>query len=284
MSILKFCKTDDFVENDKKLKATNFENIKVLEKFTNYLPTNNFNNFFEWFESERISKTKLNTQDCIISAKNLIKNINSKTDSWLKIKIQNYMIRNGFDLDIQTILQKIESDELFAALFSKPFMKQGVEDTQLFYLKDKYFIQSNRGKSDKFPITANGENSYRFTNDGQFKKGIKKTNKTSKSIDSLIFIGDTRFWTTQKVTTDDGGATNSVNDDIIKFLKPNMIFLNRNTNNTDKFVYLLDGPYWKRKNRKTDKYNRLELLQKEFQNENIIICDSDEFGKKYGNK
>lgn len=249
-----------------------------------YLPTSNFNNFFEWFEKERISKTKLNTQECITSAKNLIKNIDSKKDSWLKIKIQNYTNRNGFNVDVKIILKKIVNDEFFAATFSKPFMKQGVEDTQLFYLKDKYSIDSNRGKLNEFPITANGKNAYRFTNEGEFKKGIEKTNKTSKSIDSLIFINNERFWATQKVTTDDGGATNSVNDDIIKFLKPNILFLNTNPTNTDKFVYLLDGPYWKRKNKKNDKYNRLELLQKEFQHDNIIICDSDEFGKKYGNK
>lgn len=250
----------------------------------NYILTEESTNFFEWFKKERVSKTKSNTKNCIISAQNLTENVDSKKDVWLKTKIQNYINRNGFSVKLESILNKIIIDVYFAAMFAKPFMKQGVEDTQLFYLKDKYSIESNRGKSDKFPITANGENSYRFTNEGEFKKGIKKTNKTSKSIDSLIFISNNRFWITQKVTTDDGGATNSVNDDIIKFLKPNMLFLKKNINNTDKFVYLLDGPYWKRKNRKTDKYNRLELLQNEFKNENVIICDSDEFGKKYGNK
>lgn len=249
-----------------------------------YLSTKNYTDFFQWFEKERIKKTKLNVENCIKSANNLIENLNNKKDLWLKIKIENYIHRNGFNISIEDVLLKISKDFLFAAHFAKPFMKQGVEDTQLFYLQDKFGINYNRGKSSDFPITANGHNSYRFTNDGEFKKGIKKTNKTSKSIDSIIFIGNKKFWTTQKVTTDDGGATNSVNDDIIKFLKPNILFLENNPNNSDKFVYLLDGPYWKRKNRKDDKYNRLEILQREFKHKDIIICDSDQFGKKYGNK
>lgn len=248
------------------------------------LETKNYSTFFEWFEKERIEQTIKNRNECIESAKNLLKNIDSKKDSWLKTKISNYLERHGFDNSIEDILLKISKDSYFAAHFAKPFMKQGVEETQLFYLKDKYDINSHRGKNCEFPITANGYNSFRLTNQGEFKKGIKKTNNTSKSIDSLIFIDSKKFWITQKVTTDDGGATNSVNDDIIKFLKPNILFLEKKTNNIDKFVYLLDGPYWKRKNRKDDRYNRLEILQQEFRHKDIIICDSDQFGKKYGNK
>jgi hypothetical protein len=247
------------------------------------LETKNYSNFFDWFEQKRIEQTVKNRNECIQSAKRLLENIDSKKDSWLKVKISNYLERHGFDDSIKDVLLKISKDSLFAAHFSKPFMKQGVEETQLYYLKDKYDIDSYRGKNCEFPITANGKNSYRFDENGNLKKGIKKTNKTSKSIDSII-KKDTNFWITQKVTTDDGGATNSVNDDIIKFLKPNLLFFKNNPNSTDKFVYLLDGPYWKRKNRITDNYNRIELLQKEYKHENIIICDSDEFGKKYGNK
>jgi hypothetical protein len=246
--------------------------------------TDNYCDFFSWFEYERIQKTIANRNECIQSAKNLLKNSNFKKDYWLVLKIDNYIHRNGLEISREFILNKISNDYLFAAQFAKPFMKQGVEDTQLFYMYDKYKIQSNRGASSKFPITANGNNSYRFTNEGEFMKGIKKTNKTSKSIDSLIIVKNTKFWTTQKVTTDDGGATNSVNDDIIKFLKPNLLFLEKNPKFTDKFVYLLDGPYWKRKNRKDDNYNRIEILKNEFKTKNIIICDSDEFGKKYGIK
>jgi hypothetical protein len=261
-----------------------------------YLSTISYSSFFDWFMEERIRAAIQNQKNCVASARVIkdyldgkIKKIPSK-DKWLYNKITNnnnatsfYLVKNT---DSYKLLREIidPNNSSSKKLFAKPFMKQGVEDTQLFYLKDKYSIESNRGKCAKLPITANGENSYRFTNEGEFKKGIKKTNKTSKSIDSCIFIDATKFWITQKVTTDDGGATNSVNDDIIKFLKPNLLFLSNNPSTADIFVYLLDGPYWKRKNRKSDKYNRIELLQKEFNSKNIIICDSDEFGKKYGNK
>jgi hypothetical protein len=261
-----------------------------------YLLTNEYSSFFDWFINERIRGTRQNQQECIDSAKCILDFLNKKINKiphqhkWLYNKLTNDNNTSDFYLVDNTDLYKLLNEIIdinnssSKKLFAKPYMKQGVEDTQLFYLKNKYGINSNRGGKSEIPITANGINSYRFTNDGEFKKGIKKTNKTSKSIDSLICIGNTKFWVTQKVTTDDGGATNSVNDDIIKFLKPNLLFLNNNLKNTDKFVYLLDGPYWIRKNRKSDKYNRIQLLQKEFKHKNIIICDSDNFGKLYGNK
>jgi hypothetical protein len=256
-----------------------------------------YNSFFDWFKADRTYDTLNNQLNCISAAKVIKNYLNGNLKKlpnevkWLYNKLTNenndptnYLVEMSLMKLIDEIIDPNNASS--KKHFAKPSMKQGVENKQIFYLKERYGMKFNHGSTAKIPICASGANSYRFTSEGEFKKGIKKSNHTSKSIDSL-FINDvdvTKFWTTQKVTTDNGGATNSVNDDIIKFLKPNMLYLKKNPNTSERFVYLLDGPYWERKNRKDDELNRIELLREEYKHPNIIIMNSDEFGKAYGNK
>lgn len=252
-------------------------------------------NFWEWFKSDRIYEGLMNQIEVVEHAKIIKKYIDNylekipSTVKWLYKKLTNennnpinYLVETSLIGLVDEIIDPNNASS--KKHFAKYVMKQGVEGKQLFYLKQRYGLEFYHGKSADIPICASGKNSYRFTNDGEFKQGIKKTNGTSKSMDSLYINNMIKYWTTQKVTTDDGGATNSVNDDIIKFLKPNMLYLKKNSNTNERFVYLLDGPYWLRKNCKDDKLNRIELLRLEFNHPNIIIMNSDKFGKTYGNK
>jgi hypothetical protein len=266
--------------------------IKVLQKRPNVLE---YKTFFDWFRADRTYDTLINQLDCVEDAKVIKTYLNGdlkklpKRVEWLYNKLtnenndpSNYLVETSLMKLIDEIIDPNNASS--KKHFAKSAMKQGVEGKQLYYINQRYGMEFHHGSKSEIPICASGKNSYRFTNEGEFKKGINKSNSTSKSMDSLYIQNVIKFWTTQKVTTDDGGATNSGNDDIIKFLKPNMLYLNKNPNTSERFVYLLDGPYWERKNRKDDKLNRIELLRSEFKHPNIIIMNSDEFGKAYGNK
>lgn len=257
---------------------------------------NHYDTFFDWFIDKRVYGNKLNQMEVVSHAKIVKKFLTGEllklpsNVKWLHEKLtnsnnrpENYLVDGVSPL---TLCNEIINPRNATSkkLFAKPYMKQSVEEDQLKYLHIKYNLEFSRGKNGYFPITASGVNSYRFTKDGQFQKNIKRTNNTSKSIDSILIHNDYRFWTTQKVTTDDGGATNSVNDDIVKFLRPNHIYLNKFGTSNEFFLYLLDGPFWKRKDRQSDIYNRIETLKHQFSHPNIIICDSDEFGKLYGSE
>jgi len=255
-----------------------------------------FLTFDDWFVEKVRYGNAINQMEVIESAKVIKRFINNDIDKipskhkWLYNKItnennlpENYIVPYTDTLKLcNEILNPRNASS--KKLFSKAYMKQGVEADQIEYLDKKYNLLFSRGIDGYFPITANGKNSYRFTKNGEFKQNIKKTNNTTKSIDSCLYHKENVYWTTQKRTGPDGGATNSVQDDIVKFLRYNKLYLEKkeSTNNWF-FLYLLDGPYWQRKDRNTDMYNRIETLQFEYNHPKIIITTSDEFGIEYGN-
>ena len=54
-----------------------------------------YNEFYSWY---RKNKSILeNIPQCQTSAQSLLKNIDSKKDSWLKTKIENHIERNGLN-------------------------------------------------------------------------------------------------------------------------------------------------------------------------------------------
>jgi hypothetical protein len=156
----------------------------------------------------------------------------------------------------------------------KSVRKQGVEKLQRKYLKDKFNIQINAGE--KYGVTASGPNSFRFSLETyELLKGVKKTQgKSTKSMDGWISLKDLcKGWTFQKVTTDNGGSTDSVEAEVIETVKAakKNIELNKSS---DKFIFLLDGPFYQRKQFKSDKKTRFEKIYELSEND-VIIATSD---------
>ena len=202
---------------------------------------------------------------------------------WLFEKLYKN-IENGYrGLSVQKNLldvldEIIDENNLSSKLnWSKSPRKQKVEDIQRDYILKKHGIRILAGK--KYGICASGENSFRFLYETyEFKQGIKKIEGiTTKSMDGLIdkksLSANSNCWVFQKVNTDDGGSTNSVEEEVIKTISVS----NRHSvkfKDSDYFIFLLDGPYWLRKQYKNDLKTRFEKIS-DLASEKIIVCDSD---------
>jgi hypothetical protein len=156
----------------------------------------------------------------------------------------------------------------------KSVRKQGVEKHQRQFLLNEYKIKILAGK--KNGISAAGDNSYRFDlTTGELLKGVKKIQgKTSKSMDGIpVFKTPNKGFVFQKVTTDNGGGTDSVEVELIETIIAAKKCVN-NLKNDNFFVFIADGPFYQRKQHKTDKKTRFEKIY-ELSEKQIIIATSD---------
>lgn len=156
----------------------------------------------------------------------------------------------------------------------KSVRKQGVEKLQRQFLLENYKIQILAGKNHN--ITASGDDSYRFDlKTGELLKGVRKIQgKTSKSMDGVVVVKTTsKVWTFQKVTTDNGGSTDSVEAELIETIYAAKKCVN-DLKIEDYFVFISDGPFYQRKQHKTDKKTRFEKLY-ELSEKQIIVATSD---------
>ena len=148
-------------------------------------------------------------------------------------------------------------------LWCKSVRKQGVEKLQRQFLLNEYKIKILSGK--KNGISAAGDNSYRFDlTTGELLKGVKKIQgKTSKSMDGIpVFETPNKGFVFQKVTTDNGGGTDSVEVELIETIVAAKKCVN-NLKNDNFFVFIADGPFYQRKQHKTDKKTRFEKNKEE---------------------
>lgn len=244
------------------------------------------NSFYSWLlETNKLSDVK--EQQKLIEAAQPTKDfILGKITKLPKgyIYLYNKLLKNikdGFrglarPKDIVGILDEILDINNASALllWCKSVRKQGVEKLQRKYLKDKFNLQINAGEN--YGVTASGPNSFRLSLETyEFLKGVKKTQgKNTKSMDGWIPLKDsTKGWTFQKVTTDNGGGTDSVEAEVIETVKAAK--KNKELNkSSDKFIFLLDGPFYQRKQFKSDKKTRFEKIYELSEND-VIIATSD---------
>lgn len=157
--------------------------------------------------------------------------------------------------------------------WAKSVRKQGVEKLQRKYLHEKFQIEILAGKQNG--LTASGENSYRLNLEtGELMKGVRKIPGVhSKSMDGKNRIKNINLWYFQKVTTDDGGGTDTVEIETIDLIKAaKKCVHDRKSSNV--FIILTDGPFWQRKQYKKDKKTRFEKLHDLSENQ-IIVATSD---------
>ena len=245
--------------------------------------------FYDYYLEQNRVKDILNQKDCVNAAKSIKSFIEGtineipKKHKWLFDKLSKNIQNNYRGLlvekDILGIVNEIiDPNNSSAKLhWSKSPRKQKIEELQRDFILSIHNITVLAGKN--FGICATGKNSYRFNYETlEFKKGVdKKEGSTTKSMDGLIDPSNLntthKCWVFQKVTIDDGGSTNSVEEEVIETIK----VANKNVDkfgNQNIFIFLLDGPYWGRKQFKKDNKTRFEKIS-EMSSDCVIICDSN---------
>jgi hypothetical protein len=243
-------------------------------------------NFYDWFldtnrhedikEQEKLIDAAKQLKDYFTNGKNKI----PKNSIFLYRKlIKN--IQEGFrgQIVIKNVIgildEIIDPNNSSSKLYwCKSVRKQGVEKLQRKYLKEIYKVEILSGKENG--VTPSGPNSFRFKlDDYEFVKGAKKIQgKTTKSMDGFINLeSGVKGWTFQKVTTDNGGATDSVEAEVYETIKAVKNYF-KIKNSSDKFIFILDGPFYQRKQYKSDDTTRFGKLYN-FSDDNILIVTSD---------
>lgn len=245
--------------------------------------------FYNYYLEQNRIKDIRNQKECVKAAMSiksfLMKDIPEipKKYKWLSDKIfkniQDKYRGQLFEKDVIGVINEIidQNNTSSKLYWSKSPRKQKVEDLQRNYVLTTHQINILAGK--EYGVCSHGDNSYRFVYDTfEFKKGLsKKEGVTTKSMDGLIdekcLNVKSKCWVFQKVTTDDGGSTNSVEEEVIKTISVANKHYNK-FQNSDYFIFLLDGPYWLRKQYKSDLKNRFEKIF-DMSSEKIIVCDSN---------
>lgn len=151
--------------------------------------------------------------------------------AWVKTKISNHVARFGGLLTEESLREAILENDIVASLFAKDPSKQNITEKLVAEVLDLK----------KLP--ASGRNCIRFNNEGDIVSLTAPSH--SKSADFLI--GD--FYTTQKFTTESGGAQDNQFNDVVDFLVKG--------SKKYKVAALLDGAFWDLKR---------DSLKKEFSN------------------
>ena len=242
--------------------------------------------FYSWFQQTNIEKDKQNQEEVLSIAKTLKQKIHtneklSDEEKWLWGKIYFRISKNGSirPQNIESILDEIldSHNSSSLALYQKSPRKQGVENLQRDYVFNKHTIELLHGVEHE--LTPNGDYSIRLTKEGDLKYGGKKdSRKHLKSFDSKL-INPPAF-VVQKVTTDDGGATDSVREEIIATLNASKLYLDKNPHSGYKFIFLLDGPYWEREG-DYGLSRRENLIEMTKDYNQIFICTSDNINQIY---
>ena len=238
--------------------------------------------FYDFFLKTNIEKDILFQKELVVAAKEYKKSLLDlsytldKKYFWLKEKLEKN-VQDKFrgmliEKNVLEILEEIldPNNSSSKLHWGKSPRKSGIEKIQVEFWKKYLDIDLKIGK--KNGITASGQDSYRFSLDGEFLKGVKKDKtKNTKSIDAVF---SDNYYVILKVTTDDGGSTNSVEEEIITLIKSCSKFLEKNPNDLKKFVFVLDGPYWLRKDNMNKSKTRFDILYENSQNR-LIVCTSD---------
>ncbi len=220
-----------------------------------------YNEFYSWY---RKNKSLLeNIPECQQAASSLLKNINSKKDSWLKTKIENHIERNGLsnETDILKILKKVVKDIDFASFLAKPSAKQNSsEKTQILYAKDRGINLTK--------LPGAGSKTWRFIlKTGEFGQFPKKEGITSHSMDFICNDGKKYVdYVMGKVITTQGGGQNQQRTEMHELTNAMKLYIEQNPKTNIRFVILMDGDNF-------DKNGFKEY--KRYQSNRIIITNSD---------
>lgn len=272
MSILKFCKT----EFNNSILTNAIDHIK----YDAYKFFSELSDFDYYYDSELKKQVKKNVLRLIESAKNLKSNNLTPDAKKLRDKIKSAALRNPFiKIDEIDTCNSIISQNPYALLqFMVQPKKQnggefGNEKIQQEYIKKVHNILIEK-------LPSSGKKSYRVS-DGILKIGTDKSTETTKSLDFKVVeyngskLENLNIYIVGKITQDStnlnsigGGAQNNQEKDAYDIISK--IDFSKPENSNLKIILLLDGGYYKGKNKLV-----LEIIQKLEGNKNIFITTSD---------
>lgn len=188
-------------------------------------------NFIEKVENEKKKLRLLNIEE-------LRKDIDK---AWVKEKIHNHVIAFDGIITENEVREAILNNIIVASKFCKDPNKQNISE--------KLAIEILEVKK----LPASGKNAIRFNDDGDI---VSIATGNTKSAD-FIYNG---YYTTQKYTSQDGGAQDNQRNDVIDFLKRG--------SKKYKVAAIVDGAYW-------DKWR--DKIQEQFKNNpNVLITSISE--------
>jgi hypothetical protein len=245
--------------------------------------------FYNYYLEQNRLKDIQNQQECVEAAKSIKMYLTGNLQKlpnkhkWLNEKLtKNIQDTYRGQLVVKDVIGIIDeiidmNNSTSKLYWSKSPRKQKIEELQRDFISLNHGLKILTGK--QFGVCASGDDSYRFIYEtSEFKKGInKKEGATTKSMDGLLqqteLNTDSKCWIFQKVTTDDGGSTNSVEEEVIETIK----VANKNINTFSEenvFIFLLDGPYWERKQYKKDTKTRFQKIL-DMSSDRVIVCNSN---------
>lgn len=173
---------------------------------------------------------------------------------WLLTKVNNQIERFALNESVESILNKIIEDYLYAASFAKDPGKQRIaEKIQLEELSKKLDVEALRSRG----------NNCRYIVAGEMFKGRPSSTTDQKSVDAIIFSEGAEWYCTLKYTADHGGGQDNQKNDVINFI---------NNAGNHNIACILDGKYYQQEAKKK------ELQQ--YASDKVFIGTSDEFIEK----
>lgn len=178
----------------------------------------------------------------------------SRKEKWLLTKVNNQIERFALNESVESILNKIIEDYLYAASFAKDPGRQNIaEKIQLEELSKELDVED---------LPSSGNNC-RYIVAGEMFKGKPSSATDQKSVDAIIFSGETEWYCTLKYTADTGGSQDNQKNNVINFI---------NNAGNHNIACILDGEYYQQEAKKK------ELQQ--YASDKVFIGTSDEFIEK----
>lgn len=203
---------------------------------------------------------------CLTSLKDVQEEASKQTSitDGLREKIANWKKKWGFELSELEILNKINTDKLFATMFAKDPTRQSIaEKAMLQYLntngisalKPKYHI--------------------RIDADGSLVMDTRRLDTSSKSVD---FVFNTHY-IFAKYTEIEGGAQDNQYNDILRTIDRVKLYCQHRQD--IRWIFLVEGDYYKKRVEKLKKYATNSLIYVFHCHEYISFIKSTGIGQFY---
>ena len=154
-------------------------------------------------------------------------------DKFLNRRIATFVARFGYET--AQVREKILTDQMFAATFTKEPRRQGIhENSAAQWLNQLPSVQG----FERLP--QGGSRAWCVSVDGGIRMARDNPDTASKALDFKWITGETTFWAMHKYTRESGGNQDSQFREMKDLLRNYMQHWRR----TDALLVIVDGPYY----------------------------------------
>ena len=195
---------------------------------------NEMSRFSDFLSKKTQEFIENNDKECIIAAQKREKWLITKINNWHRDKFTEHE-RNTYTTE--TILKRIETDDLFRVNFRKDFTRQTIhEKAQIEWIQLCKYPDAIKIKSDKGGTCLSGNKIHVIS-----KTNPRPSNAT-KTFD--MYIPSKKNYCVMKHTTCPGGSQNNQFADVKEFIQKEIDYLLKNPGADETFSAYLDGPYY----------------------------------------